>query len=101
MTGGNFSEPTKFLDAVKKNGTPLWIRHVVVPNLTDSEVHMKGLGEYVKTIPNVEKVELLPYHTLGVEKYTVMGINYPLKDTMCMCKEKTKQLQNIILDIVS
>lgn len=101
LTGGNFSEPTKFLDAVKKNGTPLWIRHVVVPNLTDSEVHMKGLGEYVKTIPNVEKVELLPYHTLGVEKYTVMGINYPLKDTMCMCKEKTKQLQNIILDIVS
>lgn len=101
LTGGDFSIPTQFLDAVKKNGTPLWIRHVVVSNLTDSEGHIKGLGEYIKAIPNVEKVELLPYHTLGVEKYRVMGINYPLKDTLPMCKEKAKQLQDMILDIVS
>lgn len=101
LTGGDFSVPTKFLDAVKKNGTPLWIRHVVIPNLTDSEEHIKGLGAYIKAIPNVEKVELLPYHTLGVEKYSVMGVDYPLKDTLPMCKEKTQQLQRMILDIVS
>lgn len=96
LTGGDFSVPTKFLDAVKKIGTPLWIRHVVVPNLTDSEEHIKGLRDYIKEIPNVEKVELLPYHTLGVDKYKVMGIRYPLTDTLPMCKEKTKQLQNMI-----
>lgn len=96
LTGGDFSVPIKFLDAVKKNGTPLWIRHVVVPNLTDSEEHIKGLRDYIKEIPNVEKVELLPYHTLGVDKYKVMGIRYPLTDTLPMCKEKTKQLQNMI-----
>lgn len=101
LTGGDFSLATAFLDAVKKQGTPLWIRHVVVPNLTDDEEHIKGLGEFIKGIPNVEKVELLPYHILGVEKYKVMGINYPLKDTPPMCKEKTKRLQNIILDILS
>lgn len=101
LTGGDFSVPTEFLDAVKKNGNPLWIRHVTVPNLTDSQEHIKGLGEYIKTIPNVEKVELLPYHTLGVEKYKVMGINYPLKDTLPMCKEETEHLQNMISDIIS
>lgn len=101
LTGGDISLPTVFLDAVKEHGTPLWIRHVVVPNLTDDEEHIKGLGEFIKSIPNVEKVELLPYHTLGVEKYKVMGINYPLKDMLPMSKEKTTQLQDMILDIVS
>lgn len=101
LTGGDFSIPTDFLDAVKESGTPLWIRHVVVPNVTDNEAHIRGLGGYIKTIPNVEKVELLPYHTLGVEKYNVMGVNYPLKDTPPMCKEKTKRLQNLILDSIS
>jgi pyruvate formate lyase activating enzyme len=101
LTGGDFSVPTKFLDAVKKAGTPLWIRHVVVPNITDTEEHIKKLGAFIQKIPNVEKVELLPYHTLGVEKYKVMGMNYPLKNTLPMCKEKTTKLQNMILDIVS
>ena len=101
LTGGNFSVPTGFLEEVKKSGTLLWIRHVVVPNLTDTEAHIKGLGEFIKAIPNVEKVELLPYHILGVEKYGVMGKNYSLKDTLPMCKDKTKLLQDLILDIVS
>jgi len=101
LTGGNLSVPTIFLDAVKKNGTPLWIRHVVVPNLTDSEDHIKGLGEYIKAIPNVKKIELLPYHTLGVEKYKVMGINYPLEGTLPMDREKTKHFQDMILDIIT
>ncbi|WP_304509465.1 pyruvate formate-lyase-activating protein [Anaerotignum sp.] len=101
LTGGDISFPTAFLDAVKEHGTSLWIRHVVVPNLTDDEEHIKGLGEFIKKIPNIEKVELLPYHTLGVEKYKVMGINYPLKDMLPMSKEKTTQLQDMIIDIVS
>jgi len=101
LTGGDFSVPTDFLNAVKKSETPLWIRHVVVPDVTDSEAHIIGLGGYIKTIPNVKKIELLPYHTLGVEKYTVMGVDYPLKDTPPMCKEKTKQLQKLILDSIS
>ena len=101
ITGGRFSVPESFLEAVKKRKIPLWIRPVVVPNLTDSEEHIRGLGEYIRTIPNVEKVELLPYHTLGVDKHKVMDLSYPLKDTLPMCKEKTRQLQKMILDIVS
>lgn len=101
LTGGDFSVTTEFLNAVRKSQTSLWIRHVVVPNITDSEAHIKGLGGYIKAIPNVKRVELLPYHTLGMEKYSVMGVDYPLKDTPPMCKEKTKQLQKLILDSIS
>lgn len=99
LTGGDFTKPTEFLQAVKRSGTPLWIRHVVVPGLTDSEEHIRELGNYIATIPNVEKVELLPYHTLGVSKYENMKVCYPLKDIAPMDKEKTKKLQNLILNI--
>ena len=59
----------------------MWIRHVVVPGLTDGEDHLAGLAEYIKGIRNVKRVELLPYHVLGVPKYHAMGIPYPLEGT--------------------
>lgn len=67
------------MDAVQSMEVPLWLRHVVVPGLTDGEDHLAGLAEYVKGIRNVKRVELLPYHVLGVPKYRAMGIPYPLE----------------------
>lgn len=100
ITCGNISKANEFLEAIKNNNIPIWIRHVVVPDLTDSEKHIKKLGEYIKTIHNVKKVELLPYHILGVEKYKTMNIQYSLEGVLPMDKEKTENLQKIILDIV-
>lgn len=79
VTGCEQDESLKFLDVLQKSGTPMWVRHVVVPGLTDGEEHLKGLEEYIKTLKNVKKVELLPYHVLGVSKYKVLGIPYPLE----------------------
>lgn len=78
----------EFLAAVQKSGNPLWIRHVVVPGLTDSEEHLKGLESYLKTLKNIERVELLPYHTLGVSKYSAMGLKYPLEGVEPMPQEE-------------
>lgn len=89
-------ESLNFLDAMKRNGTKMWIRHVVVPGLTDEEAHLRNLKEFIDTIPNVEKVELLPYHMLGVNKYEGLGIKYPLKDVKAMDKEITKRYQKEI-----
>ena len=83
----------EFLEALKRNGTKIWIRHVVVPGLTDSEEHMKQLKAYIDRIPNVEKVELLPYHLLGINKYEVMNLSYPLANVPAMDKERTKHFQ--------
>ncbi len=96
LTGGDISRPEAFLQAAKANGTSLWIRHVVVPGLTDSKEHIQGLNQYISNIPNVKKVELLGYHTLGVSKYQGMGISYPLQNVPSMNQETLKELQSII-----
>ncbi len=79
ITGRAKAEADRFLQAAQDMNIPLWIRHVVVPGLTDSAEHLTGLEDYLKTIRNVERVELLPYHVLGVSKYRSMGIPYPLE----------------------
>ena len=96
LTGGEISIPETFLREVQKKEIPLWIRHVVVPYLTDSMAHIQKLGAYIKPIKNVQKIELLPYHTLGVEKYHVMGIPYTLEQIPSMAKETVAQLQLVI-----
>lgn len=98
MTGRPMERFNEFLKALERNSTKLWIRHVVVPGLTDSEEHMQELKEYIDRIPNVEKVELLPYHLLGANKYEVMNLSYPLKGVPAMDKERTKQLQETYFD---
>lgn len=92
----NIDESLKFLEAVQKNGTKMWIRHVVVPGLTDGEEHIRELKEFISTLNNVEKVELLPYHVLGVNKYEKMGIKYPLEGLEPMDKEKIKEYEKIL-----
>lgn len=76
-TNEHILEFAKFLSDIKK---PVWIRHVLVPTITDSEEDLKNLGEFIATLKNVEKVEILPYHKLGVYKWETLGLNYQLKD---------------------
>lgn len=92
----DMDESLNFLEAMKRNNTKMWIRHVVVPGLTDGEEHLKELKKYIDDIPNVEKVELLPYHLLGVNKYEGLGIKYPLEDVKPMDKDLTKKYQHDI-----
>ncbi len=92
----DMDESLKFIEAMKKNGTKMWIRHVVVPGLTDGEEHIKEFKEFIKTFDNVEKVELLPYHLLGVNKYEKIGIKYPLEGVEAMDKEVIKKYYEII-----
>ena len=73
---------------------------VDVPGITDSEDHMAQLKAYIQTIPNVEKVELLPYHLLGTNKYKVMNIPYSLEGVPAMDKKKTEMLQQTYFDHV-
>ena len=93
MTGRSISHFQQFLQALKEHQTPIWIRHVVIPGLTDSRAHMEKLQKYVASIPHVEKVELLPYHLLGTNKYEVMGIPYSLSNVPAMDKEETAESQ--------
>lgn len=57
---------------------PVWVRHVLVPGWTDDEASLRRLAAFLRTLSNVEKIEVLPYHTLGVYKYEVLGLPEPL-----------------------
>lgn len=96
MTGIEIDETQKFLEACKKMGTKMWIRQVVVPGKTDSEEYIRELGKFIKTLDNVEKVELLPYHLLGVNKYETLGIKYRLEGLEAMDKEDCKALYKFL-----
>ena len=96
MTGIEIDETQKFLEACKKMGTKMWIRQVVVPGKTDSEEYIRELGKFIKTLDNVEKVELLPYHLLGVNKYETLGIKYRLEGLEAMDKEACKALYKFL-----
>ncbi|KZL92085.1 pyruvate formate-lyase-activating protein [Clostridium magnum] len=88
----------QFLEAVQKAGTKLWIRHVVVPGITDSEEHIKKLAQIIREIKNVEKIELLPYHTLGAQKYEKMELDYKLEGVESMDKEDLAKLEKVLKD---
>jgi len=83
----------RYLDEIKK---PVWIRHVVVPGITYKEEALTKLGEFLKTLSNVEKLEVLPYHTLGENKYENLGMEYALKGVPQLSKDEAKEAENII-----
>lgn len=93
LTGQPIEETQRFLRIVQEMKVPIWVRHVVVPGLTDGEEHLAGLKRYVDTIKGVQKVELLPYHRLGVHKYQHLGLPYSLSDTPPMETEKCREWQ--------
>lgn len=96
VTGGKIAKQKEFLDKCISLNKKLWLRQVVVPGINDDEEHIKNLKEFVKYIPNVERVELLPYHSMGKDKYKKLGIEYRLHNTPDMDKEKCKTLQNLL-----
>lgn len=84
----------RFLDEIKR---PVWIRHVVVPGITMEEESLKKFGEFLKSLSNVEKLEVLPYHTLGENKYEKLGIEYPLKGVPQLSKDEAVRAESIII----
>lgn len=85
-----------FVERLNKSNNKLWLRGVIIPGINDTEEYILKLKEYIKQFNNVEKVELLPYHTLGIEKYKKLRLRYKLKDVKDMDKEKCKELEELL-----
>lgn len=82
----------KYLQEIKK---PVWIRHVVVPTITDNNELLEEMAKFISKFENVEMVEILPYHTLGVFKYKELGIEYPLKNIDDLSYERKLEIMEI------
>lgn len=97
LTGRNIQEYYKFKELIIQKKQKVWLKHVVVPGLTDSTEHLEALKNEIYSFNNIEKVELLPYHTMGVSKYESLNMPYPLKGTEDMSTVRIKELQEEIL----
>ncbi len=96
--GGSLEQVISFLDRLEKMGKPAWIRHVVVPGLNDTEDNMDRLAELIRPYTRVEKVELLPFRKLCLEKYEALGISFLLADTPQMGAGRLAELDRYLQD---
>ena len=96
MTGQSVSEFNNFLKTIEKLNKKIWIRQVIVPEINDNVDYILGLKEYLKNIKNIEKIELLPYHTMAIEKYKKLNIDYTLKNTKAMDINKCLEFEKIL-----
>ena len=81
LTGCSNEQTLKTAKWLEENGKPFWLRYVLVPGISDFEEDIRALGEHFKDYKMLQRVEILPYHTLGIHKYETMGQEYQLKDT--------------------
>ncbi|MDD6428782.1 MAG: pyruvate formate lyase 1-activating protein, partial [Lachnospiraceae bacterium] len=81
---------------MSENGVPMWIRHVLVPGITTDERELKALRDFIDGLKTVMKVEVLPYHTLGVYKYEELGIPYSLADVNPPTEEEIIRARKIL-----
>ena len=90
----NILDFTKYLE---EKEVPVWIRHVVVPNITENEKYLYDLGYYIGGLKNLKAIDVLPYHDMGKIKYANLGIDYPLKDTKPLPRERAIEAKKIVL----
>lgn len=85
-----------FATYLSEHHIPVWIRHVLVPGVTDDFEDLQQMGEFIGTLTNVQKVEILPYHMLGVYKWEALGMEYPLKGIVPPSDEKVEEAYKLI-----
>lgn len=96
LTGVSKRISDQFVDAVQKADKPMWIRTVIVPGRNDTVKKMDELAAEINKLKNVQRVQLLPYHTMGTSKYDDLGLEYPLEGVPAMNKEKLQELQEYL-----
>ena len=87
-----------FAEYLSDKGIPTWIRHVVVPGITDNEKYLYQLGLFIGKLKNVKALDVLPYHTMGVVKYENLGFDYPLKGVPAESKEAVIKAKSVIIN---
>ena len=89
----NILDLARYLSQINK---PTWIRHVLVPGVSDFDEDLYALRDFIDTLTNVERTEVLPYHSFGEEKWRRLGIPYTLSDTEPPSEERIQNAKRIL-----
>lgn len=89
----NILDCARHLSEIQK---PVWIRHVLIPTITDKDEYLYQLRDFISTLQNIARIDVLPYHTLGVFKYQKLGISYPLEGINPPSQERIDHANQIL-----
>lgn len=98
LVGMSNKKELNFAQYLSDNNIKMWIRQVIVPGFTDDEEDLKNLKKFIGSLNNVDKVELLPYHSMGRYKWEKLNLEYPLKDVLDCTDEDIKRAKQILFD---
>ncbi|MBO4983306.1 MAG: pyruvate formate lyase-activating protein [Clostridia bacterium] len=96
LTGFSNESVLNFLEYLEKKEKRVWIRHVIVPDITYKDEYLLRLGGLIKNYGCIDKIDVLPYHTLGVSKYEGLGIEYPLNGVPQLTKSDAQKALEVI-----
>ena len=97
LTGHGNENILAFARYLEEKEIPVWIRHVVVPGITDDPKLLLRLGRFLGTLTNIQALDVLPYHIMGVSKYQELGIPYPLEGVEPATRQQAMEAKKIIL----
>ena len=98
LTGRSNTQTLKTAQWLEDAGKPFWLRYVLVPGISDFEEDIRTLGEHFKDYRMIQRVEILPYHTLGIHKYETLGQEYTLKDTKTNTPEQLQRAESLFME---
>lgn len=101
LTGRSNTQTLKTAQWLEDIGKPFWLRYVLVPGISDFEEDIRTLGEHFKDYRMIQRVEILPYHTLGIHKYETLGQEYALKDTKTNTPEQLQKAESLFKEYFS
>ena len=96
LTGADNANVLDCAEFLSEIGKPVWIRHVLVPGVNADEPSLTKLGTFIRTLSNVQRVEVLPYHTLGVAKWQALGLAYALEGVLPPSDEQRALAERLI-----
>lgn len=96
LTGASNEHIFDFAHYLAEKQIPVWVRHVLIPGVTDIDEDLHRLGEFIQTLSNVQKIDVLPYHELGVYKWQELGLEYPLAGVNPPTEERVKNAEKIL-----
>ncbi len=96
LVGFSNEKELAFARYLSEIGKPMWIRQVLVPGYTDDKQNLLELKNFINSLQSVEKVEILPYHTLGKYKWDDLGIKYELEGVPSATDEDVKRAKDIL-----
>ena len=98
LTGFSNKNILDFALYLSDKNIPIWVRHVVVPTITDDEKYLKALGKFLANIKSLKALDVLPYHNMAISKYENLNIDYPLKNISPLTKEEAMKARQIIIN---